>query len=36
VDLDAKPPGTPRTRRRAVLAEGEGPEGALELLAFDQ
>jgi sulfide:quinone oxidoreductase len=34
VDLTAHPPGAPRGRRRAVLA-GEGPEGALELLAYD-
>ncbi|HEX8204873.1 MAG TPA: FAD-dependent oxidoreductase [Solirubrobacteraceae bacterium] len=34
VDLSARPPGAPRSRRRAVL--GDGPEGALELLAYDE
>jgi sulfide:quinone oxidoreductase len=35
VDLDAHPPGAPHGRRRAVLADAEGAEGALELLAYD-
>ena len=34
VDLTAHPPGAPHGRRRAVLSDG-GPEGALELLAYD-
>jgi sulfide:quinone oxidoreductase len=34
VDLSAHPPGAPHGRRRAVLSDG-GPEGALELLAYE-
>ncbi|HEX8120556.1 MAG TPA: FAD-dependent oxidoreductase [Solirubrobacteraceae bacterium] len=35
VDLHAHPPGAPHGRRRAVLADADGPGGALELLAYD-